>query len=76
MPRLAVATVMAFGSGVLFSALTFDLVDEAERSGGAAGAILTMVADTMIPEAYARTHLLTGLVVTLGFVTAFTLTRA
>jgi ZIP family zinc transporter len=42
----------------------------------AAGAILTMVADTMIPEAYARTHLLTGLVVTLGFITAFTLTRA
>jgi zinc transporter, ZIP family len=42
----------------------------------AAGAILTMVADTMIPEAYARTHLLTGLVVTLGFITAFALTRA
>jgi ZIP family zinc transporter len=42
----------------------------------AAGAILTMVADTMIPEAYARAHLLTGLVVTLGFITAFALTRA
>ena len=37
---------------------------------------LTMVADTMIPEAYARAHLLTGLVVTAGFITAFTLTRA
>lgn len=33
-PRLVVASVMAFGSGVLFSALSFDLVDEAERSGG------------------------------------------
>ncbi len=42
----------------------------------AAGAILTMIADTMIPEAYARTHLYTGLVVTAGFITAFALTRA
>ncbi len=33
-PRLVIAVVMAFGSGVLFSALAFDLVDEAERSGG------------------------------------------
>lgn len=32
-PRI-VATVMAFGAGVLISALAFDLVDEAERSGG------------------------------------------
>ncbi len=42
----------------------------------AAGAILTMVADTMIPEAFARTHLWTGLITTLGFITAFALTRA
>lgn len=41
----------------------------------AAGAILTMVADTMIPEAFEETHLLTGLVTTLGFLTAFTLSR-
>jgi ZIP family zinc transporter len=41
----------------------------------AAGAILTMVADTMIPEAYARAHLFTGLVVTFGFIAAFALTR-
>jgi ZIP family zinc transporter len=33
-PRVVVASVMAFGSGVLISALSFDLVDEAERSGG------------------------------------------
>lgn len=42
----------------------------------AAGAILTMVADTMIPEAFARTRLWTGLITTLGFVTAFALSRA
>jgi ZIP family zinc transporter len=33
-PRMVVASVMAFGSGVLISALSFDLVDEAEKSGG------------------------------------------
>lgn len=41
----------------------------------AAGAILTMVADTMIPEAFERTHLATGLITTLGFLTAFGLSR-
>ncbi|KAA1376040.1 ZIP family metal transporter [Aeromicrobium fastidiosum] len=33
-PRSVVASVMAFGSGVLISALSFDLIDEAERTGG------------------------------------------
>jgi len=37
----------------------------------AAGAILTMLADTMIPEAYQQSHQLTGVVTTLGFVIAF-----
>lgn len=41
----------------------------------AAGAILAMVADTMIPEAVERTHLFTGLVTTLGFLTAFSIAR-
>jgi len=42
----------------------------------AAGAILTMVADTMIPEAFERTHLYAGLLVTAGFLCAFTISRA
>lgn len=42
----------------------------------AAGAILTMVADTMIPEAFERTHLYAGLLATVGFLVAFTLSRA
>jgi ZIP family zinc transporter len=42
----------------------------------AAGAILTMVADTMIPEAFERTHVATGLITTLGFLTAFSISRA
>ncbi|WP_067435778.1 ZIP family metal transporter [Nocardioides jensenii] len=42
----------------------------------AAGAILAMVADTMIPEAFERTHLYAGLIATLGFITAFVIERA
>ncbi|QIX27793.1 ZIP family zinc transporter [Nocardioides sp. JQ2195] len=42
----------------------------------AAGAILAMVADTMIPEAFERTHLYAGLIATLGFITAFAISRA
>ena len=42
----------------------------------AAGAILAMVADTMIPEAFERAHLYTGLITTLGFLLAFVLDRA
>jgi len=38
-PRVVVASIMAFGAGVLISALAFDLVDEAERSGGLAATV-------------------------------------
>ncbi|MFG1751156.1 ZIP family metal transporter [Streptosporangium sandarakinum] len=41
----------------------------------AAGAILAMIADTMIPEAFERTHVLTGLITTVGFLTAFVIER-
>jgi ZIP family zinc transporter len=41
----------------------------------AAGAILAMVADTMIPEAFEKTHLYAGLIATVGFLTAFTIGR-
>jgi ZIP family zinc transporter len=37
----------------------------------AAGAILTMLADTMMPEAYENGGRLVGVVTTLGFATAF-----
>ena len=36
LPRRVVASVMAFGAGVLLSALAFELVEEAERSAGSA----------------------------------------
>jgi zinc transporter, ZIP family len=37
----------------------------------AAGAILTMLADTMMPEAFQHGGTLVGVVTTLGFATAF-----
>jgi zinc transporter, ZIP family len=37
----------------------------------AAGAILTMIADTMIPEAFERTRTWTGVIATVGFLVAF-----
>jgi ZIP family zinc transporter len=37
----------------------------------AAGALLTMIADEMAPEAFGRSHLYTGLATTAGFVAAF-----
>jgi ZIP family zinc transporter len=42
----------------------------------AAGAILAMVADTMIPEAFERAHLVAGLIATIGFIAAFSIERA
>lgn len=41
----------------------------------AAGAILTMVSDTMIPEAFERAHAWTGLIASAGFLLAFTLSQ-
>jgi ZIP family zinc transporter len=44
-------------------------------TGTAAGAILAMIADTMIPEAFEETHTLAGLVTVAGFLAAFLLTK-
>ncbi|MEE1930164.1 ZIP family zinc transporter [Streptomyces sp. TRM 70351] len=41
----------------------------------AGGAILAMIADTMIPEAFEEAHLLTGLVTVAGFLAAFALSH-
>ena len=42
----------------------------------AAGAILTMIADTMIPEAFEEARTWTGLITSLGFLTAFAIELA
>jgi len=49
---------------------------EAVITAVAAGAILTMIADTMIPEAFENTHAWTGLITTAGFLTAFAISLA
>jgi ZIP family zinc transporter len=41
----------------------------------AAGAILAMLADTMIPEAFDEAHEFAGLITVLGFLAAFILTK-
>jgi ZIP family zinc transporter len=41
----------------------------------AAGAILAMLADTMIPEAFEEAHDFTGLITVVGFLSAFVLSR-
>ncbi|MDR8408012.1 ZIP family zinc transporter [Nonomuraea sp. 3-1Str] len=42
----------------------------------AGGAILTMIADTMIPEAFDNAHLMTGLITLAGFLLAFAVSKA
>jgi ZIP family zinc transporter len=49
---------------------------EAVITAVAAGAILTMIADTMIPEAFENTHAWTGLIATVGFLCAFAISLA
>lgn len=41
----------------------------------AAGAILSMLVDTMIPEAFQETHDFAGLITVIGFLVAFVLTK-
>ncbi|UYQ77568.1 ZIP family zinc transporter [Glutamicibacter sp. JL.03c] len=64
------------GLAAFFGALLMQSMPEealAFATAVAAGGILTMIADTMIPEAYAVEHDYTGLLVTGGFLSAFAL---
>lgn len=40
----------------------------------ASGALLTMIADTMLPEAFSETHQYTGLIMAFGFILSFIIT--
>jgi ZIP family zinc transporter len=57
----------------LFRGASPDLV--AFTTATAAGAILSMLADTMVPEAFDEAHELAGLLTVLGFLAAFALTK-
>ena len=67
---------VALVSGIS-SALGYGLLEDASDGTVAfvqtfaAGAILTMLADTMLPEAYRHGGKLTGVIATLGFATAY-----
>jgi ZIP family zinc transporter len=53
----------------------FSLEITAATTATAAGAILAMLADTMIPEAFEYAHGFTGLITVLGFLVAFVLSK-
>ena len=57
----------------LFSGFSPDII--AMITAIAAGAVLTMLANTMIPEAFEEVHDLTGFIMVLGFLIAFVLTK-
>lgn len=72
---IAVASGLAALLGyLLLDGASPDLV--AVITAVAAGAILAMVADTMVPEAFERTHLFTGAICTAGFIVAFAISRS
>jgi ZIP family zinc transporter len=57
----------------LFSRFSAEVI--AATTAVAAGAILAMLSDTMIPEAFEEAHEFAGLVTVLGFLVAFILTK-
>jgi ZIP family zinc transporter len=57
----------------LFSGFSANVV--AATMAVSAGAVLAMIADTMIPEAFAVAHNFTGLITVLGFLVSFVLSK-
>jgi ZIP family zinc transporter len=68
-----VSTIAAIVGYVVFSHLSAEI--NAATIAIAAGAILAMLADTMMPEAYEEGHNLVGLITVVGFLAAFVLTK-
>ena len=71
-----IAAIAGFASW--FGYVAFDGVDPAVISAvqaTAAGAILTMVVDTMVPEAFEGTHDYAGMIAVSGFLAAFALSK-
>jgi ZIP family zinc transporter len=57
----------------VFSGFSHDVI--AATTAVAAGAILSMLADTMMPEAFAEAHDWAGVITVLGFLSAFMLSK-
>lgn len=71
---IAVAAGVAALVGYVVFARLGDAVIAATQAG-AAGAILAMIADTMIPEAFEATHEYSGFITVAGFLAAFALSN-
>ena len=72
---IAVVSGAAAVSGyALFRHYSNDVI--AATTATAAGAILAMLADTMIPEAFEEAHDFAGLITVMGFLAAFLLTKS
>jgi ZIP family zinc transporter len=69
----AVSGIAALVGFAVFSRFSDSVV--AATTAVAAGAILAMLADTMIPEAFEVAHDFAGLITVLGFLAAFALTK-
>jgi ZIP family zinc transporter len=72
----AIAVVSGFAAlvgYVLFRSFSAGVI--AATVAVAAGAVLSMLVDTMIPEAFAEAHNFAGLITVLGFLIAFVLTK-
>lgn len=65
--------VAAWLGYTLFSHFSVEVI--AATTAVAAGAILAMISDTMIPEAFEYTHNFAGLITVLGFLAAFILSK-
>lgn len=68
-----ISGVASLAGYALFSHFSADVI--AGTTAVAAGAILSMLADTMIPEAFETAHEFAGLITVAGFLAAFVLTK-
>lgn len=69
----AISGAAAWAGYALFGRFSADVI--AATTAVAAGAILSMLADTMIPEAFETAHNFAGLITVVGFLTAFVLSK-
>ena len=68
-----ISGVAALLGYAVFSKFSPDVI--AATTAVAAGAILAMLADTMIPEAFEAAHDFAGLITVIGFLAAFVLSK-
>jgi ZIP family zinc transporter len=70
----AVSGIASLAGYTVFRGVSANIV--AATTAVAAGAILSMLVDTMIPEAFEETHDFAGLITVAGFLAAFVLSKA